>query len=149
MILDESNSWSVTGVRIAEAFFRGVPHLVPDATHMFLEGSPAPDILSLIDAAADATPYRAPAGTKWSWPRKSRRFSVRASEVLFQRLSEAAARHAEPEVCDHVHFYRDGVVLLQWFDAFSEPILISRTVPRRRVERFCAEADGRFWDDPA
>jgi hypothetical protein len=91
---------------MAEEFFRAVVLLVPDATHMFLEGSPDPNIEALLVDAADDADYAAPVGTIWSWPQKNQRVSVRASSELFVRLSEAASGHAEPEICSHVHFYR-------------------------------------------
>ena len=140
-MLDDADSWKVSGVRTAEEFFRAVPLMVPDATHMFLEGSPDPAIVALMIDVADETAYRAPIGTIWSWPR-NQRFSVRVSEGFFVRLAEAATHFAEPEVCTHVHFYRGQEILVQWFDAFSDPLLISKSVPRERVERFCAAVGG-------
>jgi hypothetical protein len=149
VILEDSQCWKVSGVRTAEEFFRAVSLLVPDATHMFLEGSPDPDIEVLLkDGAADAD-YAAPVGTTWSWPRKNRRFSVRASSDLFVRLAEAASHHAEPEICDHLHFYRGQEPLLQWFDAFSDPLLVSRSVARERVERFASAVGGALSDGAA
>ena len=144
-MLQESECWRIAGVRTAQVFFRAIPELVPDATHMFLEGSPAPDIQALLVDADDAD-YAAPAGTYWSWPQKNRRFSVRASPALFARLSEAVSQHAEPEICDHIHFYRDGTALVQWFDAFLDPLLVSKVVPRERVERFALAAGGTVSD---
>jgi len=139
--LDETNSWTVSGVRSAERFFGAISMLVPDATHMFLEGSAAPDIVALLAPFSTNADYGAPVGTLWSWPR-DQRFSVSASPVMLARLSEAAARHAEPEICSHVHFYRDGEPLVHWFDAFIDPLLVSKAVSRDRLERFCAEVDG-------
>jgi hypothetical protein len=147
-MLDESRCWKVSGVRTAEDFFRAVSLLVPDATHMFLEGSPVPDIEAVLADAADDTGYTAPVGTIWSWPGKNRRFSVRASPELFVRLSEASSNHAEPEICDHVHLYRGEEALVQWFDAFSDPILISKSVTRERVERFASAVGGAVTDVP-
>lgn len=49
-------------MRTAEEFFRAVPLLVPDATHMFLEGSPVLDIEVLLVDAADEANYAAPIG---------------------------------------------------------------------------------------
>jgi hypothetical protein len=141
-MLDESQCWKVSGVRTAEDFFRAASLLVPDATHMFLEGSPDPDIETVLAGAADDTAYTAPVGTIWSWPGKNRRFSVRASPELFARLSEASSTHAEPEICDHVHFYRGEEALVQWFDAFFEPLLISKSVARERVEQFASAVGG-------
>ena len=150
-MLQESECWKVSGVRTAEKFFRAVLLLVPDATHMFLEGSPAPDIKLLLADASEEADYAAPAGTYWSWPQKNRRYSLRVSAALLMRLSELAAHHAEPEVCDHLHFYRDGNALVQWFDAFSDPLLVSKVVPRARVEQFASAvgadvSDGAAWN---
>lgn len=141
-MLEESECWRVSGVRTAEDFFRAVPLLVPDATHMFLEGSPDHDIEALLADAADDVDYAAPVGTIWSWPQKNKRFSVRASPELFVRLSEAASGHAEPEICAHIHFYRGQEALVQWFDAFSDPVLVSKSVARERVERFASAVGG-------
>jgi len=148
-MLEESKCWKVSGVRTAEEFFRAVVLLVPDATHMFLEGSPEPDIEALLaDAAADSD-YAAPVGTVWSWPRKNRRFPVRATAELFVRLAEAASHHAEPEICDHVHFYRGQEALVQWFDAFSDPLLVSKSVARERVQQFASAVGGAVSDGAA
>jgi hypothetical protein len=108
---------------------------------MFLEGCPDPDIEALLLDAADATDYLAPVGTLWSWPH-NRRYAVRASSQFFGRLADAASRHAEPEVCSHVHFYRGEKALAQWFDAFSNPLLVSNAVSREHVEQFAAAAGG-------
>jgi hypothetical protein len=142
--LDEANCWRVSGVRSAERFFRGIQLLVPDATHVFLEGTPAPDIVAIITAHSADTEYGAPVGTIWSWPGRDRRFTLRASPALFVRLCEAAPNHAEPEICSHLHVYTDGEPLLQWFDAFVDPLLISKVVGRDRVEQFCSESGGEL-----
>lgn len=144
--LAESQCWRVSGVRTADQFFRAVSLLVPDATHMFLEGSPDPDIVVLLKTGADEADYAAPVGTIWSWPRKNRRFSVRASPELLARLSEAASHHAEPEICDHLHFYRGQEALVQWFDAFSDSLLVSKSVSRERVEQFASAVGGALSD---
>ena len=68
---------------------------------------------------------------------------------LFVRLSDASSHHAEPEICDHLHFYRGQEVLVQWFDAFSDPLLISKSVARERVERFTSAVGGALSDGAA
>ena len=99
--------------------------------------------------ASDDSDYTAPVGTIWSWPQKNRRVSVRASSELFERLSDAASHHAEPEICSHVHFYRGQEALVQWFDAFSDPLLVSKSVARERVERFASAVSGAVSDGAA
>jgi hypothetical protein len=61
-------------------------------------------------------------------------------------LSEAAARHVEPEICSHLHFYRDTEPLVHWFDAFDDPMLVSKAIPRETVERFSTEVGGVLSD---
>ncbi|MDH5668533.1 MAG: hypothetical protein OEY86_11025, partial [Nitrospira sp.] len=104
------------------------------------------DIELLLVNEADEADYVAPIGTVWSWPRTNRRFSVRASSQLFGRLAEAASHHAESEVCDHVHFYRGKEALAQWYDAFSDPLLVSKSIPRERAERFATAVGGTLSD---
>jgi hypothetical protein len=134
--------WQVSRLRDAEAFFRAVPQLLPEATHMFLEGSPARDVLALLATHSEQMEYGAPADTLWSWPQTNQRFTLRASSSLFARLAEAAAHHAEPEICSHLHFYCGDEPLAHWFDAFDDPFLVSKAIPRERLEEFSRAAGG-------
>ena len=49
---------------------------------------------------------------------------------------------SEPEVCTHVHFYRGQEALVQWFDAFLDALLVSKSVARERVEQFASVTGG-------
>jgi hypothetical protein len=144
--LEESRCWKVSGITTAGKFFRAVSLLVPDATHMLLEGSPHPEIEALWIDAADRADYAAPVGTIWSWPQKERRFSIPASSDLFIRLADVAAVHSEDEICSHLHFYRGQEALVQWFDAFSVPLLVSKAVAREVVETFASAVGGVVSD---
>ena len=42
--------------------------------------------------------------------------------------------HAEPELAVHFHVYRNDTVLLEWDDAFSQPMLISGVIPEEKVK---------------
>ena len=144
--LTERDCWRIARLNNAAKFFRAASQLLAGATHVDLEGSPAPQIVALISRHADPTPYRAPAGTFWSWPRGSQRFALKASPAMLAELADASTRHAEPEICSHLHFYRDAEPLAQWFDAFDDPLLVSKTIPRELVEHFCREAGGELCD---
>lgn len=144
--LDTANSWQIAGVRDPEAFFGALPLLVPDATHLYLEGSPAPDVLAIAADHAGEGEYAAPAGTLASWPGRNRRFTLAVSARLFARLAEAARRHAAPEICSHLHLYRGAEPLVQWFDAFDDPLLVNKAVPRDMVDEFCVETGGVVAD---
>jgi hypothetical protein len=142
----ETECWRVSGLRDAETFFRAIPKLLPEATRMLLEGSPAPDILVLLATHTEQMEYDAPVGTLWSWPQRNQRLTLRASSSLFAQLAEAAAHHAEPEICSHLHFYRDAEPLAHWFDAFDDPFLVSKVIPRERLEQFSRAAGGELAD---
>ena len=139
--LPVSECWYITGVTDAERFFRAVGEFLPEATHLYLEGTPAKEILALLSTHGADGDYQAPIGTLWSLPR-SRRLGFTTSLALFARLAEIATCHAEPEICYHLHLYRGDQPLLQWFDAFSDPLAVSRNVSRERVEQFCIETGG-------
>ncbi len=63
--LDDANCWCISGVRSAEKFFRAIPRLAAEVTHMFLEGAPTPDIVALISDHAEQSQYWGPGGTIW------------------------------------------------------------------------------------
>jgi hypothetical protein len=136
----------VTG-RNTVAFFRAIPRLVPDAPQVFLEGSPSLDIVALLAPYVQGE-YTAPIGTIWSFPQRNERFALRTPPALFEPLAEAAEHHAAPEICDHMHFYRHDEPLANWFDAFDDPLIVSKAIPYERVQQFYAEVGG-ILSDPA
>lgn len=115
---------------------------------MYLEGSPTPDVVDLLRDHIKEGSYGAPIGTIWSWP-KNERYSLTASPQLFGSLAHIATRHAEPEICSHLHFYRSEEPLANWFDAFDDPFIVSQSIPRERVERFCAALGVTYTDAAA
>jgi hypothetical protein len=136
-----ADCWKVSGLGDAAEFFRALPQLLPEATRLYLEGSPAQDIVAVLAPHSEAGEYDAPTGTLWSWPR-NHRYRLRASPALYGELADAAAHHAEPEMCSHLHWYRDAEPLAHWFDAFDDPLLVSKVIPRERLERFARAAGG-------
>jgi hypothetical protein len=129
--------WVIPGVRTAEEFFRAVPALLPDTTIVYLEGSPVPDVVAFLRGHAEGRSYGAPVGTIWSWPRNER-YALTSSPQLYAGLADVGSRHADPEICSHIHFYSMAEPLAHWFDAFDDPFLVAKSVPFARIERFCA-----------
>ena len=105
-LVDEANCWRISKVRRAEDFFCAIERLVPEATHMYVEGSPGPDVIAALQPHVEPKKYVAPAGTVWSWPRRNQRLTLRVSLALFDLLADLASHHAEPEICSHLHLYR-------------------------------------------
>jgi hypothetical protein len=142
----DGNCWRISGVRDVVTFFRTIPVLLPEATHLLLEGSPAPGVREVLSSHAEPSEFRAARGTFWSWPQKNQRFTLKASSLLFAALADAARHHAQPEICDHLHLYRQDEPLAQWFDAFVDPFLVSKTVSRERLQEFARLTGGALAD---
>jgi hypothetical protein len=142
----DRDAWSIEGISDPARFFSAVADLLPEATLVYMEGSPGSDIEALLERHAADGDYRAPAGTLWSWPGPNQRRALRASPALFTALRDAAASHAAPEICAHLHLYRGDEPLAQWFDAFADPLLVSRALGRATVARLAHAAGGTLRD---
>lgn len=135
--LSGGEAWEIVRVPDVSAFFRVLPRLLPEATTAFLESlSMASDVARALGPFTEVSTYEAPFGTVWPTPTRLR---LRSSAELFDRLGALAERHAGPEICDSFHVYRFADPLLQWFDAFDDPIQVSKDVPIQRLQRICKE----------
>jgi hypothetical protein len=129
------NGWEIGGIRQAAAFFDALVELLPLPTYLRFEGtSVAPDVRALLEANAIAPAMNIRAGTLWPKPSV---FHILANELLLRRLGTLARHHGELEICDHFHAYRNGHGLLQWYDAFSDPLLVDETIAGAAVQYFC------------
>jgi hypothetical protein len=121
----------------ASAFFAALPLLVPDTSLLFLEGGSHPSGLRrYLETHAIHPPRRPALGTLW--PRHSF-FTLPASPDVLTTLVRLTQTLPYPEVCDHLHVFLGEEVLLEGHDAFSQPFLVSRSVPEAKVEQFCAK----------
>jgi len=138
--------WRVTGEALEHpAFFRNLPLLLPADAVLVLEGGRHPKELEGFLNEHQLTPaLKLAAGT--FWPR-GRTYHVPATAAFLEELADRTEHCAELEVCEHLHAYRDGVVLLQWYDAFSDPAYVSKLVSQDRVERFCAVLGVAYAED--
>ena len=137
-----ANGWEVRGIRLADAFFDALAELVPLPAYLCFEGtSIVPDVREVLEANAVAPAIQIPAGTLWPRPNA---FHVLANESFIRKLAVLAGQHAEPEICDHFHAYQNGHGLLQWYDAFDDPLLVDESIPEAALERFCAKLGVRY-----
>jgi len=141
--------WEVAGIKIAEEFFLALPGILPLPVNLYFEGTRmSPDALALFSSNAIAPALEIPAGTIWPKPSM---FHVRATEQFLQQLAALAGKHAEAEVCDHLHAYSNGQGLMQWYDAFSgDPLLIGEFIPEEKVQGLCRKLGVKYarWRAP-
>jgi len=130
------NGWEVKGIRLADEFFAALIELLPLPAYLYFEGtSIASDVRALLDSSAVAPALQIPTrGTLWLKPSL---FHVFASEPFIRELAELAGRHAEPEICDHFHAYNGGRWLMQWYDAFDDPLLVDESISELTLQSFC------------
>jgi hypothetical protein len=128
--------WQIEGIRGSERFFLSLHQLLPDPAYLVFEGvSIASDVRELLQASAVPARRQVAVGTLWPEPST---FHVPSSASFLAALAELAAQHAEPEMCDHFHAYDESRGLLQWYDAFDLPLLVSGSIEEARISSFCA-----------
>lgn len=87
---------------------------------------------------AISVPGRSKVALGTVWPRGTV-FHVPASRTVVAALAAVCEHCAYPEICDHLHVYDNDSVLLQWYDAFSQPLWVSKRVSGGAMEAFCGE----------
>lgn len=129
--------WRVTGDALDDpAFFRNFPLLLPADAVLVLEGGRHSKELEGFLREHQLTPaLKLAVGT--SWPRRPI-YHVPATAAFLEELADRTEHCDVLEVCEHLHAYRDSVVLLQWYDAFSDPLYVSQLVSQDRLDRFCS-----------
>ena len=83
-----------------------------------------------------SVPAQAQVAVGTIWPRPDCHHVPLTAEHM-DALADFLKKHPTGLFCVHCHVYRDGVVLLQWHDAFiDDPMYISRTISDDAVAQF-------------
>ena len=61
-------------------------------------------------------------------------------------LSELTEHYAEPEVAIHFHIYLDDYVLIDWYDAFDDPMYVSKYFSEEEIKEFCDKVSMTYKD---
>lgn len=110
--------------------------LLPDGSILYFEdGWPDKELLEFFDAHGVAEQSHVAVGTLW--PRPSY-YHVPATNQNLSTLATLAESRAAPELAIHFHVYREGRILLEWHDVFSQPMLLSDELPEHNVRMFAA-----------
>lgn len=72
-----------------------------------------------------------------------------ASIKNLRQLEQLTQHCAAPELAIHFHVYHEGRMLLQWFDAFSDPMLLAGSLDEKAARTF-SESIGMkaVWTQP-
>jgi len=137
------DAWEISGVKGKSFpdFLRALPNLLPEDSILYLEGTSARDAIAFLQKNAAKEICKVAIGTIWPRPQF---FHIRISSETMSELAQVAEKHAQPEICIHLHAYQKDRVLLEWHDAFSQEFRISKEISEQRVIEFCKQLNGIY-----
>ena len=134
--------WEVDGPKTFEEMLNALKDWVPeDAVLYFEAGSPDAEIDNFIGTHSVPQVAHVALGTIWPRPKV---FHVPATATILTELARIMKHHADPELAIHFHVYCNDSVLLEWHDAFSQPMLMSGAIPEEEIKVF-ADKIGRSF----
>ena len=138
-------AWKVSSPKEFPAFFRALIDLLPEGSIAYLEGgSPKKELKAFLDERSIPEVSHVAMGTIWPRPYV---FHLPTTPDNLSALADISENYAEPEVAIHFHVYKDDQILLEWYDAFYDPIFISNRVPESKVKEFCAKLSLKYEID--
>jgi hypothetical protein len=141
-LLADGPCWELKGRLDSERFFEAIGSLLPEATTIFLEARPTESVVVLaLDRHLQEPVFLPERGTYWP---KTAIYQIPFKPAVLELLADFASGHAEPEICEHLHMYRGRECLLQWYDAFFDPVYLAPTVPQERVRHFAETVRARY-----
>jgi hypothetical protein len=126
--------WEVSGETDFPSLLTALPDLLPEECLFYFEGgSPSGDLLEFLRAHGVAERAHVAYGTMWPKPTV---FHLPVTPDAISRLAELTRSCAYPELAIHFHVYRDQSVLLEWHDAFTQPMLLCGEFLEQKVGIF-------------
>jgi hypothetical protein len=134
--------WEMHGPEAFGELLNALAGWIPqDAILYFEGGSPDAEISTFLAAHAVPEESHVNLGTLWPRPKV---FHVPARRAILVELAAIMEHHAGPELAIHFHIYRNGSVLLEWYDAFWLPMFLSGAIPEEDVKVFAAKLGRSF-----
>lgn len=134
-------NWRVDSVSDAALFFSAVSELVDEESIIALHDPLGEDVVEFAISHAAKNKTKVAVGT--IWPR-SKIHHIKCTKENLLHLQDLAQRHAQPEIAIHIHVYKAGQVILEWYDAFDDPIYLAPTIAESDVEKFATKCEGSY-----
>ena len=144
--LDMRNCWEVTEIRGVQAakYFLALLDIMPADSVFCVETSNlVEEVREFLEANKMPNTTRVLLGSIWPKPDV---FHIPFSEQNMRQMAEFAVNFAIPEICDHIHIYKNDEVLLEWFDVFSKPLYISKKFSEDSINDFCSKVGCEYCD---
>lgn len=115
-------------------FLRALPTLISRPAFLYLEGgSPDGELRDWLNRNQSDLTEQVALGT--IWPR-CEVFHIPLAPSTIEELAEISNRTANPELAIHVHVYEPGQMILEWHDAFDNPMHINARINEASVAEF-------------
>ncbi len=133
--LMDAEPWCVSATKDVERFVRALPSLMPSGSVVYFEDTAEPHVRQYLQSVS--VPAQAQIAIGVIWPRPDC-YHVPLTAETMESLAAFLEQNPAGFFCTHCHVYLDGVVLLQWYDAFvgDDPMYISRALGADVVARF-------------
>lgn len=130
--------WKISAPAELSVLFRALPLLNLEQSILYIEaGAPAPaELDSFLKKRTVAENIRIAGGTLLPRPTIYR---IPLTTENIEDIAKFARRFPTPVGSIHIHIYRDDEILLSSYDAFIDPIWVSKDVPESKIRNF-AEA---------
>jgi hypothetical protein len=149
--LTDAEPWWVSPTKDVGRFVRALPSLMPPGSVVYFEDTAEPHVRRYLQRVSVPPHARMAIGTIWPRPDC---YHVPLTAETMESLAAFLEQNPAGFFSAHCHVYNDGVVLLQWYDAFSNvPMYISRTIGADAVARFAESlgssvSAGLEWKKP-
>lgn len=138
----EEPCWEIGGPADFPQLFQALRDWLPEGAILYFEGgSPDEQIQDFMAAHSIPEQVHIALGTIWPKPRV---FHVPATAEMLSELAKIMECHAQPELATHFHVYRNGSVLLEWHDAFFDPMLLSRAFSEDQMKALADRFGTRY-----
>jgi hypothetical protein len=132
--LSDLEPWCVSPTKDVDRFLRALPSLVPSGSVAYFEDTAESHVARYLGSVSIPAQAQLAMGTIWPRPDC---YHVPLTAGTMQSLAAFLEKNPAGFFCTHCHVYRDGVVLLQWYDAFiNDPMYISRAISADAVAEF-------------
>ena len=128
----EQPFWELDGSMDFPSLLRALINLLPEGSILYFEdGHTRGRLLEFIESHRIDEQSHLAVGTLWPRPRY---YHIPATAENLSELADLMEGFAEPELAVHFHVYCNSKVILEWHDAFSQPMLLAGTVEEEKVK---------------
>lgn len=129
--------WELEGETDFPSLLRALIGFLPDGCTLYIEGgSPKGELRQFIEARQLQERVHVAVGTIWPRPKY---YHILATTENLSELAEIVEHCAEPELAVHFHVYFEDKIILEWHDAFTQPMLLAGTLEEGKVKALSKE----------